>query len=683
MDIKVSAAFKKQAANAITAIILFILVYLLLIVGAILLTLLLGSIGIAVILLKPSFITLAIGVGLASVGAFILFFLFKFLFSKYKVDNSNKIELKASDEPVLFNFINSIADEVGTQKPKRIFLSSDVNAAVFYNSSFWSMFLPVRKNLVIGLGLMQGVTKQEFKGIIAHEFGHFSQKSMKVGSYIYQVNRVIYNLLFENNALGNAMEKWTEISSYFKFFVQIAVKIIQGIQFILHKMYAFVNLKYLALSREMEFHADEVAANIAGTNNFRSGLLRLRLVEHAQHAVLNHYENLIEKCISTTNFFTKQHFVIEYLSRENGYNLFNGLPMLTLNDLSKYNKSKLNFNDQWASHPSTSDRIKAIENLNLSILPDNDGVLAISLFKNPVQVQEMCTSKILTAVTYANEPEKETDAAFESAYDQMMQQYIFSKKFNGYYDNHNIEIMDLAVAAQHNAELNIQDLFTPEMVELVYQKNGIEADINSLSDIVNHGYKVNSFDYDGTKYDIASATDLLLHLKAQLETHQSAIKKHDEAIYATLRKVAAKHHKEPTYDEHYQLLFEADNCYRSNVEIFTALQNAFAFMNDVTPNATIVANLEKAKPLEESLKEAYKFLLQHESLLQDSISPSLSKSIETYLNNELTYFDGEKYNEEEVDHLIACHKNIMYLTSQYYSKRKKQLLDFKATLLEA
>ncbi|HAI82957.1 MAG TPA: hypothetical protein DCL43_04755, partial [Chitinophagaceae bacterium] len=72
MDIKVSAAFKKQTANAITAIILFIVVYLLLIVGAIFLTLLLGSVGIALILLKPSIFTLVIGVGLASVGAFIL-----------------------------------------------------------------------------------------------------------------------------------------------------------------------------------------------------------------------------------------------------------------------------------------------------------------------------------------------------------------------------------------------------------------------------------------------------------------------------------------------------------------------------------------------------------------------------------------------------------------------------------
>jgi len=33
----------------------------------------------------------------------------------------------------------------------------------FYNSSFWSMFLPVRKNLEIGLGLVNSINISEFK----------------------------------------------------------------------------------------------------------------------------------------------------------------------------------------------------------------------------------------------------------------------------------------------------------------------------------------------------------------------------------------------------------------------------------------------------------------------------------------------------------------------------------------
>jgi len=38
------------------------------------------------------------------------------------------------------------------------------------------MFLPVKKNLQIGMALVNSVTVTEFKAILAHEFGHFSQK---------------------------------------------------------------------------------------------------------------------------------------------------------------------------------------------------------------------------------------------------------------------------------------------------------------------------------------------------------------------------------------------------------------------------------------------------------------------------------------------------------------------------
>ena len=37
------------------------------------------------------------------------------------------------------------------------------------------MFLPVKKNLTMGLGLINSTTVSELKSILAHEFGHFSK----------------------------------------------------------------------------------------------------------------------------------------------------------------------------------------------------------------------------------------------------------------------------------------------------------------------------------------------------------------------------------------------------------------------------------------------------------------------------------------------------------------------------
>lgn len=78
-------------------------------------------------------------------GLTVLFFLIKFVFASNKIDTSHLTEITQEEEPALFATIYYVARTVETNLPKRVFLSSDVNAAVFYNSNFWSMFLPVPK----------------------------------------------------------------------------------------------------------------------------------------------------------------------------------------------------------------------------------------------------------------------------------------------------------------------------------------------------------------------------------------------------------------------------------------------------------------------------------------------------------------------------------------------------------
>ncbi len=106
--------------------------------------------------------------------------------------------LQRKKEPALFQLIQETYQQVGAPAPKHVFLTTDVNAFVSYDSSFWSMFLPVKKNLTIGLGLINSTTVTELKSILAHEFGHFSQRSMKVGSYTNQAQKMLYDMLYNN-----------------------------------------------------------------------------------------------------------------------------------------------------------------------------------------------------------------------------------------------------------------------------------------------------------------------------------------------------------------------------------------------------------------------------------------------------------------------------------------------------
>ena len=74
MNVQVSSSFKKQSTKAITAIILFIIFYLFLIIVALGFTFACIAGGIKFIIAKPMIFTLLIGLGLSSLGIMVSFF---------------------------------------------------------------------------------------------------------------------------------------------------------------------------------------------------------------------------------------------------------------------------------------------------------------------------------------------------------------------------------------------------------------------------------------------------------------------------------------------------------------------------------------------------------------------------------------------------------------------------------
>ncbi len=80
-----------------------------------------------------------------------------------------QVEITAAEHPRLFAFLHRLADEARAPRPHRVFLSPRVNAAVFYDLSIANLILPSKKNLEIGLGLINVLTLGELKAVLAHE----------------------------------------------------------------------------------------------------------------------------------------------------------------------------------------------------------------------------------------------------------------------------------------------------------------------------------------------------------------------------------------------------------------------------------------------------------------------------------------------------------------------------------
>ena len=108
--------------------------------------------------------TIFVKVFLIASSALGFLFLLKNFFKRHKADKSLQIEITEEDQPTLFAFIHRLCEETNAPFPHRIYLSPDVNAAVFYNTSILSLILPTRKNLLIGFGAGQQLDLERVQG---------------------------------------------------------------------------------------------------------------------------------------------------------------------------------------------------------------------------------------------------------------------------------------------------------------------------------------------------------------------------------------------------------------------------------------------------------------------------------------------------------------------------------------
>lgn len=675
----VSSAFRKMTIQAILSVLLFFIVYIILIFGAIGITILAGYGGLMLIAAKPMFFTIMIGAGLLCMGLLVIVFLFKFIFVKHKPDRSHLIEITRFEEPKLFAFIDEIVNAVKTDFPKKIYLSSDVNASVFYDSTFWSMFLPIKKNLQIGVGLINSVSELELKAILAHEFGHFSQRSMKVGSYVYNVNQIIHNMLYDNNSYNLIAQRWGNVNGYFAFFSNLAIKIVEGIQWILRQVYDVVNISYHALSRQMEFHADAVAASVTGSKPLITSLLRLDLADHSFNTVLEYYGKKIPDSVTTENIYSQQSFVMNFIAAKSKLEIENNLPQLTPDFLSRYNKSRLVIENKWGTHPSIEDRIKELEKLNFKATEENTS-LAIRLFKDGEQLQNKFTNKLFSAVTYSNEVIFHENEKFFQEYENDFLANSFNDFFNSYYDDKNLGEIDFDSILPNISNRDIIEFFNNPSVDLVYNSISLERDLNTLRQIVEGNFKIKSFSYNGHKILSKNAEKLIDELETELREIKDQIAKNDVDIYLYFLNLANNQNKREEYKNHYLELQKMDREFNAKIDYFVKMINVSEFMHQVNTFDIIEKNMILLK------KEEFEFKKQIEKMLENKsysnvITIEVKELFEKYLSEDWVYFNKNEYLNECLDLLSKAMNNYQMILSKSFFEKKKDVLNFKIQLM--
>lgn len=362
----ISKNIKKEGTVVLTRVISFLVYYVILIVIGFLL--LVGAAWITFSI--PDFL---LGFGhvngrLLIVGVIVLlamwwfciqigFYLIKPLFIFPKSSNDNRLEIEEGDCPGLFSMIRDVAHATGNKLPKHVYLSPEVNACVFYNkNSIWSVFLPTRKNLMVGTGLLHGMSASEVKAILSHEFGHFSQQSMRIGTITYRLMLIIRTMIEyaqdqqQKDAIARSQDDY-------KWYWHLAVYPISSITKKTISFYNWIEKKNRSLSRYMEFEADSVACNIVGARSFISSLCKLDILSSRFSA----YENVIADTLSKGHYVPEhwQGYVFVYgqLSKSDGLRVDkNTLLDAPIGDSAKF-PSKISIIDGWNTHPTLFERI--------------------------------------------------------------------------------------------------------------------------------------------------------------------------------------------------------------------------------------------------------------------------------------------------------------------------------------
>lgn len=678
--VTISPAFRKSALKAILSILLFVLFYVFALAGAVGLTLLCGYFAINLIILKPAFMTLLLAAGLIGFSILILVFLLKFLFKENVTDRSGMTELVESEQPELFAYIADTVKAVATRSPKKIYITPEVNAFVFYDSNILSMFLPVKKNLAIGLALVNSVNKSELKAILGHEFGHFSQRSMKIGSYVYNVNRIIYNMLFENDSYGNMVQTWSGIHSAISLPVAFAVKIVQGIQWVLARIYRLLNIHYLSLSRAMEFHADEVAASVTGSRPLITSLLRLNLAEHAYNEVLRFYGPRLKDKVHSANMYPEQWHVMLLQAAQNRIPLVQGLPEVTAGETARFNKSKLVVSNQWASHPETEERISNLQRINAPVTGYDDAP-AWTLFRDKETLQEQMTRQVFAAQEAGPAKSLMPLADFKIAYDQDYRDNNFPAAYFGYYDHHNLAPFDLdAVTPVHSASATGDAVFTPEKGEQAAEAYALEQDLQGLRQIATGNTGIKSFDYDGRKYSQQESAALVQKLEQELKITEQQLQETDKAAYASFAGKAAASGLLETLQQKYRTVFHLEQQFEAINEAYAGIRNGTRFMFETLQPNQIMSHLQDLYQDELHFQKQVQLMLDgpgHQAVITEAIK----KDLETYMARQHIYFDGRNYDNTGTEILFTAINHYEYIASNAYFRSKKDLLEFQLQLM--
>ncbi|NAS31965.1 M48 family metalloprotease [Flavobacteriaceae bacterium R38] len=619
-------------------------------------------------------LTIILKIGAVGMSVMFSLFMIKFLFKKQQNKNDFNIEIKKEEHPKLFDFINKLSRETNAPLPKKVFVNHEINASVFYNNTILSLFLPTKKNLLIGLGLVNGLNLSEFKAVLAHEFGHFSQSSMRLGSYVYMANQIIYGMVYDRDYWDQMYDSWRNSDIRLAIFAWLLMPIVWGTRQLMILIYKGINILQSSLSRQMEYHADLVAVSVTGSDAIINGLYKLDATTQAMNFAMEHVNSATHNKIYTSNLFYHQDMAFKYLKDHN--------PEFEANLLENIKSNRVfvkdddyNIPSMYASHPSG---YKRENNAKQNYLTGeiNEGSPWI-LFNDPEKLCEKVTQNLIKVSLNLKEGIEFTDA---KKVQEFIQSEISETQFNpiylGSYDTRFITDFDAknpegiikeVSITKEDSSTAIKNLYETVLKEIVASEKKVSEELQMVVDILGNVKKDKVFNFRGKEVKRKDAQSVYEELIKELD-NENQYEIFDKKIFATHYLLANDIEKKELI-ERYDFQHSFQKCHKSFIKTQSEVLNKITEIQQIgTLEEKELYHFaaqfyDQAKYLKNSLENADTLQLPIMSNMQEV------NSLKTFLLDEkVQRISSNKIDGDEINQLLKQLDQVIDKARRLYFK---------------
>jgi heat shock protein HtpX len=150
-------------------------------------------------------------------------------------------------QPELFGVIEDVARAANQEMPVDVYAIADVNAGVSTRGGVFG--IGGRRTMVVGIPLLHLLTVDQFKAVVAHEFGHYDGGDTKIGRLVYHTRAGLARTL--------AAVHGKLVSVVFNAYGTLLLRVSS------------------AVARHAEFEADAFAARVTSGEDLKTSLLKL------------------------------------------------------------------------------------------------------------------------------------------------------------------------------------------------------------------------------------------------------------------------------------------------------------------------------------------------------------------------------------------------------------------------